>query len=309
MTSLATERSIWISSTRERVWDALTNPEQLALWFVPTLPGVVLQRDDSNKITAHMGPMGIDFVTLDVIDPLNCVSMRSLPDQVITITYALSDQKDGTQVMVTASGFERLSPEAREERIQLCASGWEKALKNLKSHIDGDALPFPQAYTGPLFGYWRLPQEKVGIERSIWIKASCERVWQAVVDPKQIQQWFSPNTAWELTALQVGGRFFIPNPETHAEQYVEVIELLDPPYQLVTRCVPEAPDTVVKYKTYMLQEENGGTRLTLTYTGYTPEPEETRWNHMEENSVGFGMMLQNVKAFIEGEGLPFPYGF
>jgi len=303
------ERSIWISATRERVWEALTNPEQLVNWFVPTLPGAVLQGDDSGKITAHFGPMGIDFAKLDQVDPLRQVIIRSLPDQFVTVTYTLEDQKGGTQVLVAISGFEQMPQDSREDRIQYCEAGWDKALKNLKAYIDGDALPFPQAYTGPLFGYWTKPQERLGVERSIWIKASCERVWQAVTDPKQIQAWFSPNTPLQLTALAVGGRFFIPNAETNTEQYVEIIELLDPPYQIVTRCLPEAPDTVVKYKTYTLQEENGGTRLTLTFTGYEPEAEEIRWNHMEENSAGFGVMLQNIKASIEGGDLPFPFGF
>lgn len=309
MNSLVIERSIWISNTRERVWEALTNPEQIAQWFVPSLPGVVLQKDENNKLTAHMGPMAIDFVALDAIEPLKRISVRSLPDQVITATYTLADQKGGTQVTIVVSGFDRLAAESRQERLQMCTSGWDKALKNLKAHIDGAALPFPQAHTGPLFGYWRLPQEKAGVERSIWIKASCERVWQAVVDPQQLQQWFSPNTPWQLSALQVGGRFYVLNTETNAEQYVEIIELLDPPYQLVTRCLPEAPDTIVKYKTYALQEESGGTRLTITLIGYEPEAEETRWNHMEQDTVGFGMMLQNLKASVEGEALPFPFGF
>jgi uncharacterized protein YndB with AHSA1/START domain len=248
-------------------------------------------------------------VMLDVVDPLHRISVRSLPDQLVTATYSLEDQKSGTQVTVALNGLDQLPQESREERIRFCEAGWEKALKNLKAHIDGDELPYPQAYTGPLFGYWTKPQEKLGVERSIWIKASCERVWQAVTDPKQIQQWFAPNSSMQLSALQVGGRFFIHNPETNSEHYVQVIELLDPPYQIVTRCVPEPPDTIVKYNTYTLQEENGGTRLTLTFTGYEPEAEASRWNHMEENAVGFGMMLQNIKALVESEELPFPYGF
>jgi hypothetical protein len=30
---------------------------------------------------------------------------------------------------------------------------------------------------------------------------------------------------------------------------------------------------------------------------------------MEQNAFGFGMMLSNLKAQIEGEALPFPQGF
>jgi hypothetical protein len=130
-----------------------------------------------------------------------------------------------------------------------------------------------------------------------------------LVDPKKLQQWFSPTTPWQLSALEVGGRFYVENAETQAEMYVEVIEVLDPPHKLMTRCLPEAPDTAVKYKGYTLIEEEGGTRLLLTYAGYEAESDASRWGHMEENSAGFAMALQNIKAFAEEEPLPFPFGF
>jgi uncharacterized protein YndB with AHSA1/START domain len=130
-----------------------------------------------------------------------------------------------------------------------------------------------------------------------------------VTDPKQIQEWYSPATEWKLSALETGGRFYTIHPETQAEQYVEVIEKLDPPQQIVTRTVPEPPETVVKTRAYLLTEEQQGTRLTVTLTGYEPEADDTRWGHMEQDAFGFGMMLQNMKAYVEGEALPFPWGF
>ena len=136
-----------------------------------------------------------------------------------------------------------------------------------------------------------------------------ERVWRALTDAKQIQLWFSPTTPWELSALEAGGRLYVHNADTNSEMYVEIIELLDPPHQFATRTVPEPPDTIVNGKKYTLKEENGGTRLTVTLSGYEQEPEDSRWSNMEENTFGFGMMLQNTKAYIEGKALPFPGGF
>jgi uncharacterized protein YndB with AHSA1/START domain len=210
---------------------------------------------------------------------------------------------------VTLTGFEALPEDTREDRFQLSGAGWEKALKNLKAYVEGETLPFPDAYVGPLFGYWREPKEKLAIERNIWIDASRERVWSAITDPKQLQQWFSPNTVWQLSKLEVGGRFYVHNDETNADMYVQIIERLDPPHQLITRTVPEPPDTVDKSTIYTLIEENGGTRLILTLIGYEPEAESSRWGHMEQDAFGFGMMLQNTKAFVEGNPLPFPWGF
>jgi uncharacterized protein YndB with AHSA1/START domain len=308
MGNVTVERSILIAAPRERVWQAITDPAQVVQWLVPNLPGALMQRDDSGKVTIQIGEMGVDFVTLDMVEPLRQAAYRSLPDQLLTTTYKLEDHSDGTRVAITMSGFEALPEEARADRLEQSGAGWERTLQNLSAQVAGTTLPFPQAYVGPLFGFWRAARKQLSVERSIWIAAPRERVWRAITDPKQLQHWFSPTTAWELSALEVGGRLFAPNAETGAEMYVQVIELIDPPRRFVTRSAPEPPATP-EITTYALQEENGGTRLTVTHSGYELAPEDARWSSMEQNTFGFGMMLQNIKAYLEGASLPFPGGF
>jgi uncharacterized protein YndB with AHSA1/START domain len=308
MEKLTVERSIWIAAPRERVWQAVTDPAQVVQWFVPNLPGAQMQRDDSGKVIMQIGEMGVDFVTLDIVEPLHRAAYRSLPDRLISVIYALDDENEGTRVTLTMSGFESLLEDPRADRLERSGAGWEEALNNLRAYVDGMALPFPQAYVGPLFGYWRVARKKLAVERSIWIAAPRERVWRAVTDPKQIQHWFSPNTTWELSALEVGGRLFTRDPESGAEMYVQVIELIDPPHRFVTRSEAEPPATH-QFTAYTLLEENSGTRLTVTHSGYELAPEDARWSSMEQNTFGFGMMLQNVKAYVEGASLPFPGGF
>ena len=84
--------------------------------------------------------------------------------------------------------------------------------------------------------------------------------------------------------------------------------MLEPPRRLVTRSMvtpPEAPQVT----TWSLEEEDGGTRLTLTHSGYELAPEDARHNNMEQNAFGFGMMMENLRAYVEGGALPFPGGF
>ncbi len=150
--------------------------------------------------------------------------------------------------------------------------------------------------------------EKIAVERSIWINAPRERVWRAITDPEQIEKWFSPGTQWRGTGLEVGGKLSVYNPETDTDMYTQVIEVVNPPHQLVTRSEPE-PSDKPHVTTWTLEEENGGTRLTLTYTGYELEPDDIRWKNMEENAFGFGMMMENLQAHIEGRSLPYPQGF
>jgi activator of Hsp90 ATPase-like protein len=87
-----------------------------------------------------------------------------------------------------------------------------------------------------------------------------------------------------------------------------VIDVVDPPHQFVTRTVPE-PSEAPHVTVWTLKDENRGTRLTITHTGYELEPDDVRHSNMEQNAFGFGMVLANIKAHIEGGDLLNPGGF
>jgi len=309
MEQLTVERSIWIDAPRERVWQAVTDPEQIAQWFLPPFLGAQMKRDDSGQLLVSMGDMDIAIAALEGVDQPRQVISRGVPDRLLATTYTLEEEKGGTLVTVTMSGFESLSEDARQERLGPSGAAWEKALANLKAYIAGTELPFPQGYVAALFGYRRETKETYSVERSIWIAASRERVWQAITDPEQVEKWFSPGTQWRLSAPEVGGRLSVYNPETDSDMYVQVIELIDPPHQLITRSEPEAPGEIPHMIIWTLVEEKGGTRLMLTHAGYELKPEEVRQQNMEQNAFGFGMMLENLQAHIEGTNLPYPGGF
>jgi uncharacterized protein YndB with AHSA1/START domain len=306
MEQLVVERSIWIQAPRERVWQAVTDPEQVAQWFLPPMLGASMKRDASGKIFVCMGEMEVPVAAFEASEPPQRFTSRGLPDGLIATTYTLEEENRGTRVTVTMTGFESLPEDARQDRFLPSGASWEKALENLKSYVDSAQLPFPEGYTAALFGYRRETKDKFSVERSIWIDASRERVWAAITDPKLVQEWFSPTTPWELSALEVGGRLYVKEEETGNELYVQVIEQVEPPRRFITRSAPpEIPYVTV----YVLEEENGGTRLTLTHSGYELAPEDSRPNSMEQNAFGFGMMLENLRAQVEGRELPYPFGF
>jgi uncharacterized protein YndB with AHSA1/START domain len=150
--------------------------------------------------------------------------------------------------------------------------------------------------------------QKISVERSIWINAPRERVWQAITDPAQFERWFAPGTQWQSSGMVVGGTISMRDPQTGEAKYIHVIEVLDAPHRLVMRSQPEPPATP-EITTYTLDEEDGDTRLTLTYSGYELMSEDVRQRRLLQDEMGFGMMLDNVKAHIEGKPLPYPDGF
>jgi uncharacterized protein YndB with AHSA1/START domain len=308
MEQLKVERSIWIDIPRERVWQAITDPAELAQWLLPPALGAQLRRDANDAILLNMGGMEIPIAVLEEVEPPWHVRSYGLPDHVISITYLLEEENNGTRVTVTMSGFEELAVDARQDRMTPSGMAWEKALSNLEAYVTGMALPFPEGYVAALFGYRRESEKSFAVERSIWIAASRERVWSAITDPAQLESWFSPGTSWKLTALEVGGRLFVADPETGDETNVQVIQLVDPPQRFVTHSLPASPGSS-EVTAYLLQEERGGTRLTITNSGYELLPDDGRWSAMEQNAFGFGMMLENLRAYIESKDLPTPSGF
>jgi uncharacterized protein YndB with AHSA1/START domain len=265
-----------------------------------------MKRDERGKLFVMMGEMGVPVATLELVASPRQATLRGFPDGLLATSFALEEERGGTGVTVTMSGFESLPARAAEERLGPSGAAWEKALANLKAHLDGSELPHPEGYVAALFGYRREGSQRIAVERTIWIAASRERVWQAITDPAQIEQWFSPGTEWRVS--EGGDRLSVYNPETDSDMYVQVIELVDPPYQLITRSEaepPETPHTTI----WTLTEEQGGTRLRLTHTGYELAAAEIRQQSMEQNAFGFGMMLENLQAQIEGAALPYPGGF
>ena len=308
MEQIKVERSIWIDTPRERVWQAITDPADLAKWLLPPALGADMKRDANDTILVSMGGMEIPVAVLEEVDPPRHVRCYGLPDHVISITYLLEEENGGTRVTVTMSGFEKLPVDGRQDRILPSGMAWEKALANLRAHVTGMPLPFPEGYVAALFGYRRESEKSFAVERSIWIAAPRERVWSAITDPIQLESWFSPGTSWKLTTLEVGGRLFTPDPETGEETNVQVIQLVDPPQRFVTHSLPASPGSS-EVTAYLLQEESGGTRLTITNSGYDLLPDDGRWSAMEQNAFGFGMMLENLRAYIESKDLPTPGGF
>jgi uncharacterized protein YndB with AHSA1/START domain len=138
---------------------------------------------------------------------------------------------------------------------------------------------------------------KLTVERSIWIAAPRERVWQAVTEPAHLEQWYAVGCPWEIPALEAGATVKFHN--TSTEILSASIEVVDPPCQLTLRWAPE-PDGTLIVTSFLLANENGGTRMTVTESGYDSMPEGERHKRADETGAGYAMSIENLKAYVEG---------
>jgi uncharacterized protein YndB with AHSA1/START domain len=141
------------------------------------------------------------------------------------------------------------------------------------------------------------------LEHSIWIATSRERAWRAITETKQIKQWWGADGYAEITELTPGAtiRFGTGDGAIFA-----TIRIVDPPHEFVYEWPPHPRYFSVPFVTrYILDEENSGTRVTFSESGFEAWPDdEIRQARFDRISGEFRMVLENLKAFLEGRKLP-----
>lgn len=138
--------------------------------------------------------------------------------------------------------------------------------------------------------------EKLTVEKDIWIKASPERVWRALTDDKKFSAWWGER--WEMPDLTVGGEIRYGEP---GESMTAVIEVFDPPREFAFRWPPQTMYYSTEMTTrYLLEEENGGTRVRVTEAGFENMPGSAGREQYECTEKGYGTILAGLKAHVEG---------
>lgn len=146
------------------------------------------------------------------------------------------------------------------------------------------------------------------IIKTVEIAAPVAKVWEALVDHEKFGSWFKvaldqpfavgePSTGhmtypgyedyrWEarVVAIEPMKRFAFEWPATGGDK-----ELMD-------SGVPVPEWTLVEF---LLEPNGGGTRLTVTESGFDKVPEPRRTNVMRDNEGGWTEQVQNIRAYVE----------
>jgi uncharacterized protein YndB with AHSA1/START domain len=147
--------------------------------------------------------------------------------------------------------------------------------------------------------------EKIAVERTIWINAPRERVWHAVTQPEHLNQWYATFYHWDIPTLNVGTTVKFYNKDNHADMQIATIEVVDPPRQFTVRWQPDKEYPAMTLVTsFTLDEENGGTRATISESGYESLPAEVRQQWLDATGGGYTLSMENLKAYAEGKPVP-----
>lgn len=144
------------------------------------------------------------------------------------------------------------------------------------------------------------------LEHNVWIAVPRERAWHAITESEQIKQWWGADGYAEITELRTGANIQF---STADGPILATIRLVDLPHEFVYEWPPHPRYFSVPFVTrYILEEENGGTRVTFSESGFDAWPDdEVRRARFERISGEFRMVLENLKAYLEGRSLPFVF--
>jgi uncharacterized protein YndB with AHSA1/START domain len=142
------------------------------------------------------------------------------------------------------------------------------------------------------------------IEKSIELKAPVSRVWRALTDYREFGQWFRVELEGPFVPGQVSrGRITYPGFE-HVIMQVTVQKMEHErlfsytwhPYAIDPKVnYSHEPPTLVEFK---LEKIPGGTRLTVTESGFDKIPANRRAEAFRKNESGWAAQLQNIERHV-----------
>lgn len=138
-------RTITIAAPTERVWDAITEPAQIARWLPET---AALTGSGVGASGTFSWPDNRVPVRIEAMDPERSITYRwtnddaleSNPDEVddersTAFTFTLESIPGGTQLTVIETGFDATSDPAFN--MEAHRGGWDAELDELVAYLEG----------------------------------------------------------------------------------------------------------------------------------------------------------------------------
>jgi len=141
--------------------------------------------------------------------------------------------------------------------------------------------------------------ETIAVERSVLIDAPRQRVWQAITDPAQLEQWYAPGCPWEIPALEVGATVKFHNTDTDIQ--LATIEELEPLHRFTLRWeLDPAHPGITLLNSFVLEEEGDNTRVTVSQAGYESLPDGMREEQLRQDANAYTAIAESLKSYVEG---------
>jgi uncharacterized protein YndB with AHSA1/START domain len=151
------------------------------------------------------------------------------------------------------------------------------------------------------------------IEKTVQLNAPREKVWQAIIDPRQFGSWFGASfeePTFEVGTLTVGQiRPTTVDPEVARMQepyegmpLEMLVERIEPQKRFAFRWHPSATETKeaepLTLVEFVLADQGLGTQLTITESGFDALPEARRAKAFESNNEGWEHQARLLEKYL-----------
>jgi uncharacterized protein YndB with AHSA1/START domain len=142
------------------------------------------------------------------------------------------------------------------------------------------------------------------IERSVWIRASRARVWQALTNAQEFGKWFGVETKGQF---QAGKPLEMTSLDGSCKGYVFSVEVqqMIPEQTFSWRWHPGRPQNGLDYSNepttlveFTLEEINGGTQLTVVETGFDQISLARRASVFADNEGGWTYQMNAISTYV-----------
>ncbi len=142
------------------------------------------------------------------------------------------------------------------------------------------------------------------IEKQVELKAPLSRVWRALTDHREFGEWFGVRIEGPFVPGQVS-RGHVTYPGYEHLSWEVVVRKLEPEKLFSFTWHPYAVDSGHDYSgetptlvEFRLEQIPGGTRLTVTESGFDKVPADRRAEAFRMNTEGWGAQMKNIETHV-----------
>ncbi|OGB25972.1 MAG: vanillate O-demethylase oxidoreductase VanB [Burkholderiales bacterium RIFCSPLOWO2_02_FULL_57_36] len=141
------EKRIELNAPVSRVWQALTDHQEFGEWFGVKLDGPFVPGQASRGHITYPGYEHLKWeAVVQEMEPQKLFSFTWHPYAVepgkdysseasTLVEFKLERTANGTLLLLTESGFDKIPGERRFEAFRMNEGGWEEQMKNIERHV------------------------------------------------------------------------------------------------------------------------------------------------------------------------------
>jgi len=137
--------------------------------------------------------------------------------------------------------------------------------------------------------------EKIKVEEGISIAAAAELVWEAITMAEQMKEWWTD--AFEIDELKAGAKIHFGREDNR--KTMTVLEAAPPQKFVILWPTPPWYSNAEILTIFDLKQEDGGTRIEITETGFEGLELEMRQRRIDGTVDTYQRMLGKLKEYVE----------